>query len=226
MSAQPSTAADFADRVALVTGAASGMGAASARELARRGAAVIVVDRDSGGAEAVAGEIGAAAPLVGDVSDPAFCTGDDDWRRMFEVNVNGVFYMCRAALGPMRERGQGAIVNFGSIWGDVGATGVLAYCATKGAVHQLTWAMALDCADSGIRVNAVAPGEVDTPMLASGRPSPPTREDLERLADATIPMKRLADPAEIARVVAFLASDAASYMTGAIVPVDASYTTR
>ena len=248
---------DFDGRIALVTGAASGMGAASAREFAGRGATVVVVDRNGDGAAAVAAEIGDALAVVGDVSDPAFCDGavaraverhgrldvlvnaagiivradaagtdDDDWRRIFDVNVNGVFYMSRAALRPMRKQGGGAIVNFGSIWGEVGAAGVLAYCATKGAVHQLTRAMALDHVGEGIRINAVAPGEVDTPMLAYGRPSPPTKEALQRLADETIPMKRLADPAEIARVVAFLASDAASYMTGTVVPVDAGYTAR
>lgn len=103
---------------------------------------------------------------------------------------------------------------------------MLAYCASKGAVHQLTRAMALDHADDGIRVNAVAPGEVDTPMLASGRDTPPTPADLVLLAEETIPVKRLAQPEEIARVVLFLASDEASYMTGAIVPVDGGFTAR
>jgi NAD(P)-dependent dehydrogenase (short-subunit alcohol dehydrogenase family) len=126
----------------------------------------------------------------------------------------------------MQRQKSGAIVNFGSIWGDVGAAGVVAYCATKGAVHQITRSMALDHVEDGIRVNAVAPGEVNTPMLAFGRDAPPSMADLQKLADETIPMKRLADPVEIARVVAFLASDAASYMTGTIVPVDAGYTAR
>ena len=121
---------------------------------------------------------------------------------------------------------MGAIVNFGSIWGSVGAAGVTAYCATKGAVHQITRAMALDYVRDGIRFNAVCPGEVNTPMLASERPKPPTPEDLQRLAEETIPMARLADPVEIARVVVFLASDAASYMTGSMVTVDAGYTAR
>jgi NAD(P)-dependent dehydrogenase (short-subunit alcohol dehydrogenase family) len=134
--------------------------------------------------------------------------------------------MCRAAVRVMKRQKRGAIVNFGSIWGDVGAAGVTAYCASKGAVHQITRSMALDHADDGIRINAVAPGEVNTPMLASGRERPPTKADLDELADRTIPMRRLAEPEEIARVVAFLASDAASYMTGAIVPVDAGYTAR
>ena len=93
-------------------------------------------------------------------------------------------------------------------------------------MHQITRAMALDHADDGIRINAVAPGEVDTPMLASGRDAPPTAADLAQLAESTIPVRRLAEPDEIARVVLFLASDDASYMTGAIVPVDGGYTAR
>ena len=97
---------------------------------------------------------------------------------------------------------------------------------SKGAVHQLTRALALDHVEQGIRVNAVAPGEVNTPMLASERAAPPSADDLQALADATIPMKRLADPDEIAAVVVFLASDDASYMTGEIVHVDAGYTAR
>ena len=248
---------DFDGRVAVVTGGASGMGAATVRELAGRGASVVVVDRNAELATEVASDIDSAVPLVGDVSDPTFCdsairfaveeygtldvlvncagiivradavgTSDEDWQRILDVNVNGVFYMSRAAVRQMQKQRSGAIVNFGSIWGDVGATGVVAYCATKGAVHQITRAMALDHVEDGIRINAVAPGEVNTPMLAFGRPSPPTAEDLKRLADETIPMRRIAEPIEIAKVVAFLASDAASYMTGAIVPVDAGYTAR
>jgi meso-butanediol dehydrogenase/(S,S)-butanediol dehydrogenase/diacetyl reductase len=155
----------------------------------------------------------------------ALGTTDEAWQNMMNVNVNGVFYMSRAAVRPMLQQGKGAIVNFGSIWGGVGAAGVLAYCASKGAVHQITRAMALDYVEKGIRINAVCPGEVDTPMLRSGRVSPPTEADMKRLADS-VPMKRLAAPEEIARVVCFLASDAASYMTGAMVPVDAGYTAR
>lgn len=245
---------DFTGNVAIVTGAASGMGAASARLLAERGAAVWVVDRDGPGADSVAAEIGGTA-VVGDVSDAAFCnqvvaqastdrldvvvnaagiivrssaaeTSDADWRRIFSTNVDGLFYMCRAAVRVMKRQGSGSIVNFGSIWGEVGSAGHAAYAATKGAVHQLTRSMALEHARDGIRLNAVCPGEIDTPMLASERATPPTDEDLEAMADATIPMGRLGTPEEVARVVAFLASDEASYMTGSMVTVDAGYTAQ
>ncbi|MDH4008979.1 MAG: SDR family oxidoreductase [Desulfuromonadales bacterium] len=247
---------DFADKVALVTGAASGMGAATAREFSAAGARVLVVDRNADLAVQVASDISADPPLVGDVSDSSFCqqavataverygrldilvnaagiivradgpgTTDEQWQRIMNVNVNGVFYMSRAAVAVMKEQGSGAIVNFGSIWGEVGAAGVMAYCASKGAVHQITRAMALDHVKDGIRINAVCPGEVNTPMLTSERSAPVTAEMMQALADS-VPMGRLAAPVEIARVVLFLSSDAASYMTGAMVNVDAGFTAR
>lgn len=241
--------------IVLVTGAASGMGAASARLFAQAGARVVVVDRDGEGAVRVAREIGAAEPVTGDVGDAAFCeravqramarfgrldvlvnaagvivradalgTSDEEWLRVLHVNTSGVFYMSRAALRVMKAQGSGSIVNFGSIWGSVGGKGHVAYCASKGAVHQLTRAMALDHARDGIRINAVCPGEVDTPMLRSARMAPVTDEWLRAMADRVVPMGRLAQPEEIARVVLFLASDDASYITGALIPVDAGYT--
>ncbi len=156
----------------------------------------------------------------------ALGTSDDDWRRVMGVNIDGMFYLSRAAVDYMSKRGRGTIVNFGSIWGGVASSGSTAYCVSKGAVHQLTRAMALDHAEQGIRINAVAPGEVRTPMLSSQRDTPPSDADLQAMADATIPMKRLAEPEEVANVVVFLASNDASYMTGEIVHVDAGYTAQ
>jgi meso-butanediol dehydrogenase/(S,S)-butanediol dehydrogenase/diacetyl reductase len=248
---------DFKGKTVLITGGASGMGAACAREFASAGANVVIVDLNGPLAKKVAAEIGAPEPVIGDVGDSAFCsravqtalgrrgrldilvncagvihradaqgTSDENWRRVMSVNVDGVFFMSRAAVAPMKKQGSGVIVNFGSIWGGVGAAGVVAYCTSKGAVHNLTRAMALDHVKDGIRINAVCPGEVNTPMLASGRATPPTPEDLKKLGETVVPMGRLADPAEIARVVVFLASDGASYMTGSMVTVDAGYTAR
>ena len=141
------------------------------------------------------------------------------------VNVSGTFFMCRAAIKAMKAKGTGAIVNFGSIWGDLGAAGVAAYCASKGAVHNLTRALALDHAKDGIRINAVCPGEVNTPMIQSERSEPVTPELMQRLAES-VPMGRLANPKEIAQMVVFLASDKASYMTGSLVLVDGAFAAR
>ncbi|MEZ4672730.1 MAG: SDR family oxidoreductase [Caldilineaceae bacterium] len=156
----------------------------------------------------------------------ALNTSDEEWLRVMQVNTNGIFFLSRAAVRVMKAQGSGAIVNFGSIWGGVGGKGHVAYCASKGAVHQITRAMALDHARDGIRINAVCPGEVDTPMLRlAGRTEPLSDAAAQAMADAVIPMGRLAQPEEIARVVLFLASAEASYITGALVPVDAGYTT-
>jgi len=245
------------DRSVVITGSASGMGAASAREFAEAGAKVTIVDMNETLSQQVAAEIGAENPIIGDISDSHFCnkviestierygsidvlvncagtilransedTTDADWERVMSTNVNGVFFMSRAAIKPMKKRGKGVIINFGSIWGSVGSPGVVAYCASKGAVHQITRAMALDHARDGIRINAVCPGEVNTPMLSRGRKSPLTQKDLQKLADETIPMARLAEPKEIAKVVVFLASDDSSYMTGSMVTIDAGFTAR
>ena len=232
-------------RIAIVTGAASGMGAACARLLAEAGATVLGAD--------IARH--PAVALVGDVSDSRFCdaavaravelhgrldivvnaagvivradapaTDDEAWHRQMRVNVDGTFFMCRAAIRQMRRQGSGAIVNFGSIWGAAGAKGHAAYAAAKGAVHNLTRSLALDHAREGIRVNAVCPGEVDTPMLrAAGRAVPLTDAQLAEMADSVVPNGRLAQPEEIGRVVVFLCTDAASYMTGALVPVDGGW---
>jgi NAD(P)-dependent dehydrogenase (short-subunit alcohol dehydrogenase family) len=251
---------NFTGKVAVVTGAASGMGAATARAFHAAGAQVLLVDRNAALLETVTRELDPkledAVFLVGDVSQSVFCdavvqlalerfgrvdavvnaagiivrasatdTTDEDWARIMGVNVNGVFFMARAAARAMVSQGSGSIVNFGSIWGEVGAAGVAAYCASKGAVHNLTRAMALEHAQTGVRVNAVCPGEVNTPMLSSERKEPVTDAMLERIA-GSVPMGRLAEPEEIARVVLFLSSDLASYMTGSMVTVDAGFTAR
>ena len=246
---------DFTNKVAIITGGASGMGAAAVKLFSAAGGQAIIVDQNSEAAQQVAAETG-AVPLIGDVSDSSFCnqaiaeavtrfgrldilinaagiivrsngvnTTDEEWHRIMNVNVSGLFFMCRAAIRQMLEQGDGAIVNFGSIWGDLGSAGVAAYCASKGAVHNLTRALALDHAQDGIRINAVCPGEVNTPMIQAERSEPVTPELMARLA-SSVPIGRLADPAEIARVALFLASDEASYMTGSLVNVDAGFTAR
>ena len=247
---------NFQNKTAIVTGGASGMGAATARLLAEAGAQVFIVDRNAELAQQSAQMIGATA-LSGDVSDSRFCDGavktvvdqcghldvcvnaagiilrasgldttDEDWQRMLNVNVSGVFYMCRAAIRQMQQQGRGAIVNFGSIWGELSGKGALAYAASKGAVHQITRTFAIEHARDGVRVNAVCPGEVNTPMLrAAGRAVPLTDEQLREMGERVVPMGRLAQPEEIARVVRFLASDEASYVTGALYYVDGGFST-
>ena len=155
----------------------------------------------------------------------ALDTSDDEWHRQFAVNVDGTFFLSRAAARVMIANGGGAIVNIGSMWGTVGGTGHAAYCAAKGAVVQLTRAMALDHARAGVRINAVCPGEVDTPMLrAGGRAEALSDAQISALGSSSIPLGRVAAPDEIASVIEFLASPAASYMAGAIVAVDAGCT--
>lgn len=246
---------NFKNKVIIVTGGASGMGAATAKLFTEAGALVNIVDKNESLAKTQAKTLRATAH-IGDVSNSSFCdsvvestvntfgrldvlvnaagiivradtlaTSDEDWQRIMNVNVNGLFFMSRAAIKTMKAQGSGSIINFGSIWGGVGATGVIAYCASKGAVHQITKSMALEYVKDNIRINAVCPGEVNTPMLASERKAPVTPEMMQALADS-VPMGRLAEPEEIARVVLFLASDAASYMTGSLVDVDAGYTAR
>lgn len=247
---------NFQNKTALVTGGASGMGGATARLLAEAGALVYIVDRNAEMAQAQATTIGATAIIgdVSDskfcdqavqrvvdqhghldvcvnaagiiVRASGLNTTDEDWQRILNVNISGVFYMCRAAIGHMVRRSSGAIVNFGSIWGELSGKGALAYAASKGAVHQITRTFAIEHARDGIRVNAVCPGEVNTPMLrAAGRATPLNDEQLREIGDRVVPMGRLAEPEEIGRVVRFLASDEASYVTGAMYYVDGGFST-
>ncbi|MBX7214310.1 MAG: SDR family oxidoreductase [Thermoflexales bacterium] len=243
----------------LITGGASGMGAATAQLFTQEGARVFIVDRNATLAAETAARLGATA-VVGDVGDSTFCehavrtaaaagrldavvnaagiilrkggidTSDEDWQRTLSVNVSGVFYMCRAAIRqmltqtPNAAQQRGAIVNFGSIWGELSGKGALAYAMSKGAVHQITRTFGIEHARDGIRVNAVCPGEVDTPMLrAAGRAVPLSDEQAREMGERVVPLGRLAQPVEIARMVRFLCSDQASYITAAMHYVDGGY---
>ncbi len=144
-------------------------------------------------------------------------TTDAQWRETMEVNVTSLFMISRAAVRRMRSQGGGRIVNIASEWGLNGEAGYLAYCVSKGAVVQMTRCMALDHAGENIRVNSVCPGEVHTRMVDDMlKESGSTPEELA----VGIPVRRLATPDEVANCVLFLASDLASYVTGANMPVD------
>ncbi len=152
------------------------------------------------------------------------CT-DEEWEHTFAVNVTSVFRMSRAVIPAMRGAGGGSIVNIASDWALVAAHDAAAYGASKGAIAQLTRSMAIDHAPDHIRVNAICPGDTDTPMLETAIAGVDRQTRLKHLG-AAIPMGRVAEPREIACAVAFLASDKAAYITGALLPVDGGNTAR
>lgn len=157
---------------------------------------------------------------------PAGQTPEDAWARTLRTNLDGVFWMSRHAIEQMRaQQGEGgAIVNIASTVGLVGASGLAAYCASKGGVVQLTRALALECAPHAITVNAVCPGAIDTPMLFSAHPDGVTEAEVRARNIAMIPQGRLATAAEVARAVVFLATE--PHITGVLLPVDGGYTAQ
>jgi NAD(P)-dependent dehydrogenase (short-subunit alcohol dehydrogenase family) len=238
----------LAGKVALITGASAGIGMATARLFAQRGAKVMLSGRNAQAGAALAAELGGeflaldvTAPEAADrlvewaarrhgrldvlvnnagvlfQGDALGCT-DAQWDMTLAVNVTAVFRLSRAAVPVMAEQGGGAIVNVASDWGLVGAERAVAYGASKGAVVQLTRSMAADHARQGIRVNAVCPGDTDTPMLR--REAGVAGEARLRAMAEAIPMGRLGQPRDVAAAIAFLASEDAAFITGAMLPVD------
>jgi NAD(P)-dependent dehydrogenase (short-subunit alcohol dehydrogenase family) len=250
-------------KVALITGAGSGIGRAAAELFAAEGATVAVVDllaeaaqetvgkitADGGRALALAANVAVAAEVesavaraVGELgrldvlynnagvnsSGSVADATEDDWDRCFAVNAKGTFLCSRAAVPHLEAAGGGAIVNQGSVAGLVAVPNFAAYCAAKGAVVSLTRSMAIDLAGRRIRVNAICPGTVFTPLM-----EPMLRArgegDLEAGLAKTVvkyPIGRLGTPEEIARVALFLASDDASFLTGSIVTADGGMTAQ
>jgi meso-butanediol dehydrogenase/(S,S)-butanediol dehydrogenase/diacetyl reductase len=150
-------------------------------------------------------------------------TSEAEWDATFNTNVKGIFLMCKAALPALRAR-KGCIVNLSSYVGLVGFAGASAYAASKAAILNLTRSMALDHAREGLRVNAVCPGSVETEMIHSAWEQFGDLESAQRLWAEKHPLGRIAQPVEIARVILFLASDEASFITGAALPVDGGLT--
>jgi len=151
-------------------------------------------------------------------------TTEAEWNNTFSVNVNGTFFISRAALPIMIERGGGVIVNNASYFGLVGGRGAAAYSASKGAVVLLTKSMALDHAADGVRVNCVCAGSVDTPMLAEEMEAMGGSDAVRHMFESKHPLGRIASPNEIAAAVLFLASDDAGFITGAALPIDGGIT--
>ena len=236
---------DLSNRVALVTGSTRGIGRAIAGQLAECGARVAIVGRDLARAEAVAEEIGEARGFACDVSDVASVTAlvgdvekafgsldilvnnagltrdnillrltDDDWDAVLDANLRGAFAATRAATRGMMKRRWGRIINIASVVGITGNKGQANYAASKAGLIGFTKSVAKEYASRNILVNAVAPGFIETDMTAA------MTDEARKALSGTIPLERLGKPADIAAVVAFLASEYAAYITGQTVVVD------
>ncbi|HQR80799.1 MAG TPA: 3-oxoacyl-ACP reductase [Actinomycetota bacterium] len=240
----------LADRVAVITGAGSGIGRATAERFAQEGARVVCFDTDGEAAGAVAAEVNGMA-VVGDVTSPqdvarvfaeafdaygsidiAFnnagisppdddsilTTGPEAWRRVQEVNLTSVYLCCREVIPYMQRQGKGAIINTASFVATMGAaTSQISYTASKGGVLAMSRELGVQFAREGIRVNALSPGPVNTPLLVELFAKDPERA-ARRLVH--IPIGRFAEASEIAAAVAFLASDDSSFITAANFLVD------
>jgi NAD(P)-dependent dehydrogenase (short-subunit alcohol dehydrogenase family) len=242
-------------KIALITGAAGGIGRATALLFAREGAAMCLVDVNQEAGQKVEHEIltagGRAIFECADVTCPADCRrvvgrivhefggihilfnnagiirrastieiSEEDWDVVMAVNVKSIFLMCREVIQVMAKASGGSIINTASGWGLAGGPRAVAYCASKGAVVLMTKAMAIDHGRQKVRVNCVCPGDTDTAMLRSEARQLGEPEDRFLAASALRPLCRVGKPEEIAQAVLYLASDAASFVTGAAIVVD------
>ncbi|HSP01415.1 MAG TPA: glucose 1-dehydrogenase [Thioalkalivibrio sp.] len=242
------------DKVAIVTGGASGIGEATVLDMIAEGARVVIADMDEDRGESLAARLneaheGSAVFQPVDVTDEnqvetlfettlsrlgsvdvvfnnagigGMAAADsyplEDWQRIIDINLTGVFLVAKHALGPMKEQGSGSIINCASILGNVGQSMTAAYSAAKGGVVNLTRTLAIEMAPHGIRVNTVSPAYIDTPLLRD------FDQDTLKALIALHPVGRLGRPEEVAKAVSFLASDDASFITGANLLVDGGFT--